>query len=466
MKPRWLKICLGAAAALAVGAGAVLLVLHHFGLVGHGTPPGAAMPEPPVRVYVVRPQQGGVERTVTRPASVHAFQHAALFAKVSGYLRDQVVDIGDRVKPGEVMAQIEVPEVVANVGKARADLQKAEALVSMARARQEEADARLREARAKVEQSQADLASARSLLRLRQVEYKRFKSLAESKDIREEVVEEKLQARSAAESAERAAAAAVATATAGVAAAEAGVKSATATVEDAKAQVRVARAVLDRARTFEEYTRIRSPYDGVVTQRNYHEGDFIRDASTGAAGKPVLAVARTDKMRVVVWVPDPDVTYTRRGAPATLRIDSLPDHPFKGVVARTAVSENYDTRTMRAEVDLPNPDGLLTDGMFGAITLFLGKSRHGLTIPSACLGPAEKNNERPAYVVQGGKAHRVTVRVGLDDGIHAEALSGLRPDDQVIEQHGPGLAEGVPVEVVERPPPGAEGGELANQRGP
>jgi multidrug efflux pump subunit AcrA (membrane-fusion protein) len=106
---------------------------------------------------------------------------------------------------------------------------------------------------------------------------------------------------------------------------------------------------------------------------------------------------------------------------------------------------------MRTEIDLPNPKDLLAIGMFGSVTIYLGKTRTGLTIPSAALVGDEKDGQRSVYVVKGGKAHRVTVRVGLDDGIRAEVLSGLRVDDQVIVQHGPGLTEGAPVEVAEDP---------------
>lgn len=86
--------------------------------------------------------------------------------------------------------------------------------------------------------------------------------------------------------------------------------------------------------------------------------------------------------------------------------------------------------------------------MYGSITLELGKTKHGTTIPTTCLIGEEKNDERAVFVVRNGKARRIKVKVGLDDGIRAEALSGLKTTDQVIAEHGPGLSEGVPVEVV------------------
>jgi RND family efflux transporter MFP subunit len=376
-----------------------------------------------------------------------------MYAKVSGYLRDQVVDIGDEVKKDQLLARVVAPELEANVQKARADLSRAKSEVDVMQARQEEAAADLREARAKVEQSQADLESAAALRKLRLQQYQRFLALAKTNSIEQELVDEKLEARRAAEAAERASVKAVATAEAGVAAAEARQKRAAADLTTARAQVQVAEAELEHAKTFEQYTYLRSPYNGVITKRSFHEGDFIRDAASGSAHIPILSVARTDVMRVIVHVPDPDVPFTRRGETATIEIDALPGQKFTGVVARTAISEEYQSRTMRTEVDLPNPSGLIRDGMYGSATIDLGKTQNAFTIPTACFVGEERHGERAVYVVRDGKAHQVTVRVGLDDGIRAEALSGLQAEDQLISEHGPGLAEGVPVEIVTDAPP-------------
>ena len=247
------------------------------------------------------------------------------------------------------------------------------------------------------------------------------------------------------------------TAEAAVTAAKAKVAAAGADVTNARAAVNVAQAALARAKVMEKYTYVRAPFAGVVTHRTYHEGDFIEGADSNRK-QPVLRVARTDKMRVIVDVPDPDVPYTRKGTRSEVRVDSLPGKVFPGVVARTAGAEDYATRTMRTEVDLPNPDGALADGMFGEVTLFLGKTAHGLSIPSECFAGVGKDDRRPVFVVRDGKAHRVEVRVGLDDGARAEVLSGLTPQDQVVHTHHPGLADGNPVRVVSGAAPAAAPG--------
>lgn len=426
-----------------------------------GTPaagPGSPGEADPVPVTVVYPEVGGVERTVARPGSVHAFQFADLYAKVAGYLRDQTVDIGYQVKAGELLARVYAPELEKDVAREAADLAKSRAQVAAAEGHQAAAEADLKEARQKVEQRKAELTSAAATVALRDAQYVRIKGLAEAKALTQELADEQLQAKLAAEAAERSSRVAVTTAEAAVAAAEAKVAAARADVAHARAAVNVAEAALARAKVMEEYTHIRAPFAGVVTHRTYHEGDFIEDAGS-VRKQPVHRIARTDKMRVIVDVPDPDVPYTRKGIRAEVRVDSLPGRVFPGTVARTAGAEDYTSRTMRTEVDLPNPDGALADGMYGQVTLFLGKTAHGLSIPSECLaGGAGKDGKRPVFVVRDGKARLVEVGVGLEDGVRAEVLSGLTPQDQVVHTRSPGLADGSPVRIVSGAPPSAAPG--------
>lgn len=398
-----------------------------------------------VRVRVIRPQPGGMERQVTRPGTVHSFQYAALFAKVSGFLSHQVVDLGDVVKKGQVLAEVHAPEFEADVRKAESDLKKAQANVEVARARLDEASANLVEAKAREEQAQADVESAQAMLTLRQQEHKRVKQLAGQGAVDQQLVDERFEARRAAEAKERSTEKAVATARAAIAAATANVTRAQADLDDSVAQVDVARAILDRAKTYLDYTRIRSPYAGVITQRGYHDGAYIRE--NGGNQSPLLTVARTDLMRVVVWVPDLYVSDLRLGDRAVVEVDALPGHSFTGVVARTASAEDPVSRTMRTEVDLPNPDNLLKEGMYGNVTIQMGKPRTAVTIPSEALA-AGKGGQRWVYVVRDGRTHKVPVHVSADDGIHAEIHSSLSPHDEVVVRHAPGLADGVPVEVV------------------
>jgi RND family efflux transporter MFP subunit len=311
------------------------------------------------------------------------------------------------------------------------------------------AKAELHEAHVKVEQSEADVQNAVAMLTLRQQQYQRIKRLVELKSVEQELADEKMEAKQAAAANELAKRKAVETAKVAVDTAKAHLAAAAADVTDAQAEVEVSEAMLARAQVFADYLKVRAPFDGVITRRNYHEGDYIR-AGSDNGNKPILSVARTDLMRVIVDVPDPDVPFTHAGAPAELRVDSVSTHTFLGKVARIAQAEDYNSRTMRTEIDLPNPKGTLTDGMFGSVTINLGANADALTIPTACLVGPQKDSHRAVFVVRDGKAHQVKVHVGHDDGIHATVLSGLGADDQVIETHGPGLADGAAVVVKKK----------------
>ena len=248
---------------LALGSVAFAIAVFGAGLFGwhrmtsQSTAASSNSKEHSVRVHVIAPQSGGPERTLTRPGTIHAFQYANLYAKVTGYLRNQVVDIGDIVKKDQALAEIYAPEIRANVDKAAADLKKAQAQVEVMKARQTGAEADVKEYGVKVEQAQADLETAVAMLVLRKLQYTRFKKLAELNAIQQELVDEKLEAQKGAEASERSTRKAISSAQASVVSAQARVIGAAADLDYAKAQVQVARASLERAQVFQDYTTIR-----------------------------------------------------------------------------------------------------------------------------------------------------------------------------------------------------------------
>jgi len=149
-------------------------------------------------------------------------------------------------------------------------------------------------------------------------------------------------------------------------------------------------------------------------------------------------------MRVVILVPDLDVPYVKRGDPAMIAIDALPGHPFEGKIARFANAEN-EQKLMRTEVDLPNPDNLLRDGMYGTATLRLEPPSSHLRIPSAALLEQDGQGHGAVYVVRDGKAHHLPIQVDRDDGREVEVVQGLAPDDQVIVRYSGTMTEGLAV---------------------
>jgi HlyD family secretion protein len=402
------------------------------------------------RVVVVAPKKGGLERTTTLPGTIEAFEFADLYAKISGFLKKQPVDIGDEVTAGQELAQIDAPEYEQELNHAQAALAQAHAQVTQMNARVATAKADFEAATANIKLADAELVKATANLGFRTKQYERIKRLFELKSIDERSVDEKEEQREAAQAAEHSARAGILAAKAQEAAAEAKIAQAQADVVDAKAKVQVADSMVARAQVFLEYTRIVSPYKGVVTQRGFHKGDFIRAAEQGGT-TPLLTVARIDKMRVIVKVPERDVPFTDPGDPAIVELDAIPGLKFKAEVSRIANSEDRVSRSMRTEIDLKNTANQLRDGMFGRVTIMLRKAGNGLTVPSSSLVAESKSKKNAVFVVHDGKAHLQHVEVGQDDGIRAEILSGLSIDDRVVARPGSDLVDGAPVDGDEAP---------------
>ena len=405
-----------------------------------------ASPKTPIamRVDVVRPERGGIRRLTIQPGTVHAFEWADLYAKASGFLKSQSVDIGSPVKRGQVLAEIDAPELEEDVEQAAASHEQAKAQIEQAVARIETAEAERDTASASETQTRADLERLAAKRSMTQKQFERVKNLNERNAVDRKLVDEAQLDSEAASAGERTGRAAIETARAQKKTAEAKVRQARADLVEAQAFVRVAESRLDRARVLAGYSRIKAPFDGVVTRRNLHPGSFIRSAADGSP-VPLLTVARTDLMRVVVQVPDLDVPLLDAGDKATVVVDALKTVPFEGVVARLAKSEDPTTRTMRVEIDLPNPDGRLVEGMYGRATIELQPPTEHLCVPASCLTGHSANGNATAFVVRDDKARRTAVRVGNDDGTLVEILSGLRPDDEVVVRPGSNLDDGTPV---------------------
>jgi RND family efflux transporter MFP subunit len=388
------------------------------------------------------------------PGSVEAFELVELHPGVSGYLKTQTVDYGSRVKKGDVLAVLDVPDLEKQVQRDEAALLQAHAKVDQMGARVASARAEVEAARAGVTQAEAAVKSKAAARRLAQMRLNRYSGLVDQTAIEPKLQEEAQEQRDAAVEAENAAVAAVAYAKAQVTSAAAKVKQAEADVAEAEAEVRVARADLDKARVLVGFATVTAPFDGIVTRRTLFPNDYVRAPREGGTGLPLLTVARTDKVRVVVQVPDRNVPYTQVGAEAIVRVDALDGEKFKGKVARMSGSEDAQTRMMHVEIDLDNPPdkdhpaGRINPGMFGHVQIKLRKDADTLSVPSSCLAGKSEDGKATLCVVRDGRVRHVQARVGVDNGVRVAVLEGLRADDQVLTSPG-GLADGTPVTPVE-----------------
>lgn len=402
-----------------------------------------------VKVDVTKPHPGGLDRTTVLPGSIHPYEAAELYAKVSGYLQKQTVDIGDRVTAGQLLVELDAPELHRDVDRSKAALDRATAQVGQMQARIVAAEADQHAAETGITRAQAGIKRDQAAFDFRDKQYRRFHELVQSRSVDERLVDEKEEQRLAARAAVDASEATLSESKALVSSAKAKVAQARADLVDAEAEVEVAQANLAKAQVFANYTRVTAPYDGIITFRAFHRGDFIR-AADQSGGQPLLTVERTDIVRLVVHVPDNDVPYTNPGDETITDIDALPGHKFAAKISRIAYSEDKKSKTMRTEVDLPNDKGLLRNGMYGRTKLMLQPGNPAaFTVPSSALSGSTKDGKGLLFVVKDGKAHKVPVTISADNGVQAEIIEGLNPTDLVIVGNNNSIIEGQPVEVHE-----------------
>jgi RND family efflux transporter MFP subunit len=242
----------------------------------------------------------------------------------------------------------------------------------------------------------------------------------------------------------------VATADAGIRKAAADRDKMTADVTAAEAKLEVARAEARRYEALLSYTKIRAPFDGVVTRRHVNTGDFLQPSGKSAG---VFTVAQLNPVRIVVDVPEMDAPLVREKGPIKLAIQSLGRGELSGTVTRTSWSLEPSSRTLRVEVDQPNPEGLLRPGMYVY-------ARIGVALPEAWALPVsavvKQGEAHVCFRVEGGKAVRTPVQVGRSDGQHVQVLrlqktgstEWLEPDGtEAVAQPAASLTDGQAVQL-------------------
>ncbi len=312
--------------------------------------PTAIKSAPPTPVSAVHPKRGNITRWLVRPAEVRPLQQATLFAKVGGYVKSISVDIGDKVKAGTVLAELEVPELVADSAKLRAEL-------DVARLEHERLSSAFKKS--------PDLVTPQS-------------------------------------------------------------------VDTANARVLMAQAGLQRNETLLSFAKITAPFDGLVTRRWVDRGAFVPAATGSSMAQNAAVVTLMDftTVRMEVAVPEPEVPFVKIGLPVAFTADSLSGTTFDGTITRYSHALEDGTRTMLAEVDLPNPGFTLRPGMFVQARLGLETKSGALLIPADAL-VTEKLKTSVLLAVD-GKAKKTAVKAGFNDGKNVDILEGVKPGDLVI----------------------------------
>jgi multidrug efflux pump subunit AcrA (membrane-fusion protein) len=292
--------------------------------------------------------------TIDLPATIEAFEQADLYAKTGGYVAEVKADIGDHVKAGQVLAVIDNPELASELAAAQATLNAKEQLANAAKAAVDQSQTTLSVTKSQLVGYKADL-------KLTQVTLKRQEDLFEGKAITDQQLDD---ARTKAEVAQTH----LQVGEAKIAAAEADVRAAEANAAVAIAQVGVAKAEAKRLDALVAYTKVIAPFDGILSRRLVNRGDLTL---TGAAGRALFNLQRLDTVRVTCEVPEAHAAYVTTETPAIVKIFGLNGQNIEAKVTRAAMALSPDTRTMRTEIHLPNPEEKLRPGMYVQVTLKL-----------------------------------------------------------------------------------------------
>jgi membrane fusion protein, multidrug efflux system len=220
-------------------------------------------------------------------------------------------------------------------------------------------------------------------------------------------------------------------------------------VDDLRGQWEVARAKLRRVRTLLQYSQIKAPFSGMIAARFVDPGAFIPAATSGSTPHSAALVTLMDysRVRVQVYVPEMEVPFITNGLPAKVSLEELPGRSFQGAVTRFAHALDPATKTMLTEIDLPNPDGEVRAGAYASVQLEVEKKPDALLLPVEAV--MEEKAGASVFTIAGGKAKKVPVQTGFDDGANVEIIRGVSPDQPVIVTGIQTLSDGQPVKPEE-----------------
>jgi HlyD family secretion protein len=396
------------------------------------------------RVRVVTPVRKSISLSTTQPGRVEAYEVTPLVSKITGYIEEILVEMGDDVSEGQTLIRLRVPELHDEVQQHQALLDRAEAEQVVAEAGVRVAEAMVATARSRVQEEDARIGRTEGELARWEAEHARIRRLAEQGTVTTKLADETLSQYRSAQSALEEARAAAQSARSSVLEAEARLVRARGEIDLASARSRVADANLAHARTMLDYTRITAPFPGVITRRTADTGHYVQPAASDDP-KPLLVVSRTDKVRVYVDIPESEALLVDVGDPAEVRIRSLVQSDYIGTVARTSWSLDQSNRSLRTEVEVTDATDQLRPGMYATVTLRLQQRGDVLVVPADTIG--REGSETFCYCVSEGRVERRPIVLGLRSGIDVEVMEGLTEQDQVILGGLDTLQPGQEVEV-------------------
>ena len=339
------------------------------------------------RVEVVAPKEGSSDRAIDLPGSVQPLEETIVYARANGYVRKWRVDIGDKVKDGDLLAEIDTPEL----------------------------DQELDQGRAQLAQTAASLIQAKASRELSKANLERYKALIPSGVVSQADLDQRSAQSQVDES----------------------------NVNVAQANVAAQEANIRRLGQLKSFARVTAPFGGTITQRTIETGSLV----TAGNATPLYKIAAMDPARVFVQVPQDVAVGVRADVPATVSLREYPGRKFEGKVTRAAGELDPASRTMNTEVRVPNPKGELIAGMYAQVALTLPSSHRVFSVPATAL-ISDAKGSRVAVVDADSKVHLVPVVVERDTGSAIEIASGIDGGARVVKLASSELSEGKIVDVL------------------
>ncbi|MDH4302015.1 MAG: efflux RND transporter periplasmic adaptor subunit [Nitrospira sp.] len=344
-----------------------------------------------VTVGIVSPLKQDLNIRLAYTADISPNQVVNIFSRVDGYIAKLHVDKGDFVRANQLLVEIDHTDYQHAVNQAKANL-------SAARARVSQQDAVVRNAKLTLE---------------------RMQTLIKDRFVSQQDLDT----------------------------AEVNFDAARAAQESLQAQVNQMDVALAQANTNLAYSYIRAPFAGYIAERNLDTGAYVSSAtaSTSTMSRGIMSLHDIDTVRVLIEVVERDIPRVKIGQQAELRAEAYPDRIFEGTVTRIVQALNRATRTMTVEIDLPNRDRRLKGGMFARVEVLVGTHLQALQIPIDAVSRLEESQY--VYIVEEGKARRVDIEVGAQQGSYIEITNGLTGDEEIIVSGKDLVHEGTPVQT-------------------
>jgi RND family efflux transporter MFP subunit len=351
-------------------------------------------------VNVVAVQRSSAKNELVLPGNIQAVTEAPVLARSSGYVKRRYVDIGDRVSAGQLLAELEAPELIQMLRQAQAALE---------------------QTKSAVEQASANLQQSRTNERLAQVTAQRWANL-----FRRGVVSRQENDTYQAQYDSQ----------------KANTQALEKAVAAARSNVSAAEANVARLSELQGFSKVHAPFAGVITVRNVDTGALVSEGTT-----LLFRIAQTNRLRTYLNLAQADATSVRVGQTATLTIPDLPGGKFAGTVTRTANALDPATRTLLTEVQVANSDGALMPGMYAEVDLTTPRKDPPLLIPGDTL-VVRSDGPQVAVVGADRSVHYQRIQLGRDFGDRIEVVSGLQIGQQVVVNPGDSVQEGGKVNPV------------------